>query len=328
MFYFCGKLLSMEQSQNHTNGRNNTNILLWGVIALLVAAGAYFFISKITAIKQKDTAELRLEEVNIQKDQLTKEYDAAVVRLDQLNTDNSSKDQEIARQENEIGELRSEIETLLKDKNTTVSDLIKARSLITALETLTTKYQKQIGALKQENIQLVDDKRNLTEEKNVLTQEKEGLKVEKKNLEEKVDLGQVLSATNIEMKVINKKKNIFGKERDKATTKARKADLLEINFDLGVNRIIESGEKTILISVMDPNGNVIHATGNGAGKIDLAEGGTKDFTTKKVIPYSQGKNSYGIKTACVPTDQFISGNYQVELYHKGHLIGKDNITLK
>jgi len=325
----------MEDKQNNTAERNNTNILLWGVIALLVAAGTYFFITKNSAIEEKDTAEIRLEEVNIQKDQLNREYDAAVVRLDQLKTDNTAKDDEIARQESELGKLRGEIESILKDKNTTVAELMKARSLITALESMTTKYQKQIGALKQENIQLVDDKRNLTEEKRVVTQEKEGLQIEKrglekdnKQLEEKVDLGQVLSATNIEMKVINKKKNIFGKERDKATTKARRADLLEINFDLGVNRIIESGEKTVHISVIDPSGNVIHATGNGAGKIDLAEGGSKDFTTKKVIPYSQGKNAYGIKTACVPTDNFSAGNYKVELYHKGHLIGKDNITLK
>jgi hypothetical protein len=318
----------MEENQNNTGRKNNTNILLWGVIALLVGAGTYFFITKNTALEEKNTAEIRMEEVNIQKDELTREYDAAIVRLDQLTTDNASKDDEIVRQESELGKLRSEIESILKDKNASVAELMKAKGLISSLEALTTQYQKQIGALKQENIQLVDDKRNLTEEKNVITQEKEVLQNDKKNLEEKVDLGQVLSASNIEMKVINKTKNLLGKEKDKATTKARKADLLEINFDLGVNRIIESGEKEIHISVIDPNGKVIHATGNGAGKINLATGGTREYTTKKAVPYSQGKDSYGIKTSCIPTDEFTAGNYKVELYHKGYLIGKDNITLK
>ena len=44
----------------------NSNLLLWSIIALLVAAGAYFFIQKNKLSKEKEDTELRLDEVNLE----------------------------------------------------------------------------------------------------------------------------------------------------------------------------------------------------------------------------------------------------------------------
>jgi hypothetical protein len=318
-----------------TNKPKNSNILLWSIIALLVAAGSYFFIMKNKVSQEKEDTELRLDEVNLEKQTLNKEYNAALARLDNMQGENVKMDSLIRSQGGQIGGLQDEIQRILQDKNATQAELKKAKNLIAQLEDLTVKFQNQIGALKQENIQLTENNRSLAEDKKMTEIENEELKLnkealtsEKNELKETVEVGSVLSANNISMNVINKKRNLLGRDKEKKTNKARKADLLEINFSLGVNRIIESGEQTIFVSVKGPQGNIIHSTGNASGTIELAEGGTKEYTTKKIVPYTKGKKSYNIKTNCVPTDKFESGTYKVELYHKGYLIGQDNITLK
>lgn len=311
----------------HPNPKNN-NLLLWGIIALLVVAGGYFFIQKNKVSQEKADTELRLEEVNIEKESLSKEYNAAIARLDEMTSENASMDSLLKSQGGEIVGLKDEIKRILSDKNATQGELKKAKNMIAQLEELVTQFQAQINALKQENIELVHSNRELTESKKTTELENESLKETKKELEETVELGTVLSATNIEMTVINQKKNLFGKEVNKTTTKAKKADMLEVNFSLAVNRLTESGEKTIFIVVKNPQGNIIHSKGNASGTIDLAEGGKQEYTTKKIVPYTRGRNSMNISANCVPADAFEAGVYTVELYNKGYLIGQDNITLR
>jgi hypothetical protein len=157
-----------------------------------------------------------------------------------------------------------------------------------------------------------------------LTQEKETLSEEKKGLEKTVELASVLHASGIKMEAINSTKNLFGKEKEKGTAKANKADLIRISFDLDDNRVSESGEKIIYICVYDPNGNVI--SGNGS-KIKLADESEKSYTTSKTIPYKQGEKVKGISTDWKPSADFAKGTYKVEIYHMGYKIGREMVTL-
>ncbi len=318
-----------------SNKPKNSNLLLWSIIALLVAAGAYFFIQKNKLSKEVDDNELRLEEVNLEQQSLNKEYNAAIARLDNMKTENAIMDSLIQSKNGVIGGLQEEIQRILSDQNASQGELKKAKNLIAQLEDLSVTFKKQIISLKRENIELTENNRSLAQEKKITEIENEDLKQkevvlteEKKELQTTVEVGSVLSANSISMNVINKKRNLLGKEKEKSTTKAKKADLLEVNFALGVNRIIESGDQTIYIAVKGPNGNIIHSKGNATGTIQLDKGGTQQYTTKKNVSYTKGKNSYNIKTNCVPTDKFEPGTYSVELFHKGYLIGQDNITLK
>lgn len=317
----------------HPQPKRNLTWLLWGVILLLLLAGAYFFISKSKVEDEMMEKEERLEEVNTQKDELTNEYNAALARLDQLTSSNKQLDSMIHSRDSEIGHLNEKIRSLLQNKNATESDLKEARRLIAQLESTLTDYQKQIGVLKQENIQLIHEKRDLVEENTELKEEKAVVENEKENvtkeLVETKHVGSVLNASNIRMNVINKRKNLFGKEKESETSKARKADLMEIFFDLDVNRITESGQKEIYICITDPKGNVIRSTGNESGTFTVAESNAqKGFTIMKTVPYTQGRKAFGVKSTCVPAGDFIPGTYTLELYNKGYLIGSNQVKLK
>lgn len=189
-------------------------------------------------------------------------------------------------------------------------------------------FQKTITALKQENIELTEDKKQLTEEKNQLNAEHENLKEEKKQvektLEKTVETASILHASDFKMEAINKKTNLFGKEKEVETGKARKADLIRFSFDLDDNRVSESGEKLVYICVYKPNGTIA----NNGGKFKMSNGTEKGYTTTKSISYKQGEKVNDIITEWRPNDSFDKGTYKVEIYHMGYKIGSENVTLK
>jgi hypothetical protein len=119
-----------------------------------------------------------------------------------------------------------------------------------------------------------------------------------------------------------KKRLLTGKEAN--TEKAKRAELIRINFELTDNRISETGEKQIYIVVYGPDGNAF-----GTDKFKLSNGTEKQYTISKMVPYVQGQTTKNIALDWKPnSDKFSSGTYNVEIYHLGYLVGSKNISLK
>jgi hypothetical protein len=128
------------------------------------------------------------------------------------------------------------------------------------------------------------------------------------------------------MEPINLRKNLFGKQKEKETDKAKKADLIRVSFDLDDNRISESGEKIIYICILDPKGNVV--SNSVSNKFKTNTGIEKPYTTTKTIAYKQGEKVQGISTDFKPLTDFEKGDYKVEIYHMGYKIGSETVALK
>lgn len=295
-----------------------------GIIALLIAAGIYLFVNKNKAEDRNDSLTQEVETVTADKTTVETEYNAALARLDEMKNESVQMDSLLSTKNEEVQELKNKIDAIVKNKNATESDLKEASKLIKELKSKMAGYQEQIVALKQENVQLTEDKKQLITEKNEVTKEKEGLQTEKKDLEKKVELGAVLHASGFKIEAINQKKTIFGKEKEKETEKAKKADLMRISFDLDDNRISESGEKMLYIILKTPSGKIVTSNGN---VFKLDNGSEMDYTTTKIVPYKQGEKTHGIKTEWHPNTDFEKGNYVIEVYHQGYKIGSERVNL-
>ena len=317
----------MENNNIEPKKGFNSNWIYIGIIALLLCAGIYLFFNKNKVENENEALSTQVTTISNDKAAIETEYNDALKRLDEMKTQSAQMDSLLNTKDAELTGLKSKIDKILKQKNLTKEQLAEANKLITDLKSKMSDYQQQIAALKQENVQLSEDKKNLTEEKGQLIQEKEALKDEKKGLEKTVELGSVLHASNIKMDAIHNSKNLFGKEKEKETALAKKADLIRISFDLDDNRISESGEKVIYICVYDPSGNVI-AAGSSGSKFKLADESDKTFTTSKTVPYKQGEKVKGISTDWRPATSFNKGTYKVEIYHMGYKIGSEMVTLK
>lgn len=316
----------MENTPMNERKGMNTNWIYLGIIALLLAAGIYLFMSKNRTEKENEDLNTQVTTVTSDKATLETQFNAALARLDEMKNESVQMDSLLTEKGQEVEELKKKIKSILSNKNATESELKEANKMIADLNSRLSSYQSQIAALKNENIQLTEEKKELMGEKNQLQEEKTGLQEEKKELEKTVELGSVLHASGFKMEAINQKKNLLGKEKEIETEKAKKADLIRISFDLDDNRISESGEKIIYICVSDPSGNV--ASADGSSKFRLNDGGEKSYTVSKTIPYKKGEKISGVTCDWKPQSNFSKGNYKVEVYHMGYKIGSEKVELR
>jgi len=318
----------MEIQSNEPRKGFSPSWIYLGIIVLLLGAGIYLFLTKNRAEEENEDLTEQVATVANDKASIETEYNAALARLDEMKNQSVQMDSLLSSKGQEVEDLKAKIKAILSNKNATESQMKEANKMIAQLNQKMNAYQEQITALKQENIQLSEDKKQLIDENTQVSKEKESLKEEKKQLEKTVELGSVLHASNFKMEPINMKKSLLGKEKEKETGKAKKADLIRISFDLDDNRISESGEKIIYICVTDPTGAPASFDGTGNSKFKLADGSEKIYTAMKTVPYKQGEKVKGISTDWKPLANFNKGAYNVEIYHMGHRIGQEKVELK
>lgn len=313
-----------EQSNTPRSGIRSSWIYL-SIIAILLAAGIYLFLSKNKAEDENEELTNQVSTVTNDKDNLQKEFEAALLRLDEMKNQSLQADSLLHERAEEVDALKKRIQKILASGHATESQLKEARNMINEFKNRLNNYEKQITALKQENIQLTEENKDLTEQKGKLEEDKSTLQETVKDREKTIELGSVLHASGFKMEAINQKKNLLGKEKEVETSKAHKADLIRITFNLDDNRISESGEKMLYICVTDPSGNV---SANPGSRFKLNDGSDKPYTVSKTVAYKKGEPVYGISCEWKPSRAFEAGKYKVEVFHMGYKIGGENVSLK
>jgi hypothetical protein len=305
-----------------TNKDNKSNIIILLAI-LLVASWGYFFYAKsesnaVIAEKNADYANL-----DSAKNAVQTEYNAAMMRLDELTASNAGLDSIVKKRNTEMDILKGKFKSLVGKQNATAADLAEAKNLVAELNGKIDGYVKEIERLQTENKQLTVDKENLTSENKNLNTTLTSTEAAKKDAENKVDVGSTLHASAFSITPINEKSS--GKE--KSTTSAKRADKLRVSFNLDENRIATSGPKQLFIIAKDPSGKVIKEEALASGSINTRQDGQVDFTTKIDVEYKQGE-AKNISFDLRQTEKYMKGNYAVVVYQNGFKIGEGIATLK
>ena len=325
-FTFTFVQIYFMESTPSNNSNNNKNYLFIGIITALTALSVYLYIGKNKVENQNHATGEALAEAT--KDAMQTDYNAALGRLDELTSKNKEMESAIYAKDGEVADLKAKIDAILQNKNATAAELKTAKELIAKLNSKLASFEIQIAELKTANTKLAtekeklsNEKQDLTTQKEEITKQKEQLAEEKKGLEKKVEIAKVLHASNITLTPI-KKRLLTGKEAE--TGKARRAEVIRINFDVDDNRISESGEKEFYIVVYGPNGDAF-----SNGKFRMNNGTEKSYTASKTIPYVQGQTSKSISLDWKPIGaSFDKGDYQIEIYHMGYKIGGNGVSLK
>ncbi|MEI8137299.1 MAG: hypothetical protein WCH21_08250, partial [Bacteroidota bacterium] len=115
-----------------------------------------------------------------------------------------------------------------------------------------------------------------------------------------------------------------GGKKEVETTKARKTEKIKVTFSLGENKIAKSGEKTVYIRIMTPDGKEL------AKSYDE----TYKFTFNKSSGYYAGKETLNYAnveitgvTYCEGQGEFVPGNYVIDITCDGVVIGNGSIKL-
>jgi hypothetical protein len=256
-----------------------------------------------------------------EKSDIQTSFDASLARLDSMKTVNTELDSKLAASNDEITKMKTEIRGILNKRNATAAELKRARTLIARLNGKITDLESQVAMLTQENDSLKLNVETLTSDKETLTRNFDSTNVIKQKLEKKVDIASTLNASNITITPLKVKNN--GKEKVK--TVAKRVDKLVVSFDVK-NRIIESGMTDLYVVVIGPDGQPVTPDVSGS-TFTTREEGDKVFTAKLPVTLETAK-AKNVQFAFAPAKHFQEGNYKIQIYQNGFLIGEKTRELK
>ena len=298
------------------------NIVI-GVLAVgIIMLGGYLIIDKNKSTRVIHQQATQITKVNEEKSDIQKSFDASLARLDSMSTVNASLGSKLSEKNGEIAKVKSAIRSILNKRNASASELSKAKLLIASLNGKIENLQAEVVRLARENDNLTNEKALLTMEKEKLTTELTSTTNVKQALENKVDIGTTLNASNIQITPVNIKKN--GKE--KISTVAKRVDKLVISFDVD-NRIATAGTTDVYVLVIDPDGKPLSVNGQGSGTFNTRMEGYKSFTAKVPVEVETAKKK-NVEFAFKPDTIFQQGNYTIQIYQNGFMIGERTQSLK
>jgi peptidoglycan hydrolase CwlO-like protein len=305
-----------------SNANQYKNIAI-GVLAVgIIGLGGYLFVNKNKMNETIVNQASQITVVNEEKSDIQKSFDKSLARLDSMSTVNDGLGFKLTVKDREIAKVKSEIRSILNKKNATAGELSKAKSLIASLNGKIENLQVEVVRLTQENSNLSNEKILLSMDRDNLTAELNNTNNAKVVLEKKVDIGTTLNASNIQIMPVNIKNN--GKE--KVSTNAKRVDKMVVSFDVD-NRIATPGSKDIYVLVIGPDGKALTVDGDSSTTFNTRIDGYKSFTAKVEVDVETAIKK-NVEFSFKPTNNFIQGNYTIQIYQNGFMIGEGIQSLK
>ncbi|MBS4063728.1 MAG: hypothetical protein KGZ74_04170 [Chitinophagaceae bacterium] len=311
-----------QQEKPATPGKDNRNLIYGILIVALLGTWGYLVFDKSKSKETTTQLQAQLITTDSSRNAVQNEYNAALQRLDELTSMNTSLDSLVKTKNSEVASLKSRIQGLLNKQNKTAADLAEAKRLINELNGKISDYIAEVETLRGENLQLKTEKEEVIVQKAVLQREYDSTKVVKQQVEEKLDVASTLNASNINLVAIDERKS--GKEVEKDV--AKRIDKIRLSFNV-YNRVGDDGTKDVFVVVIDPNGNVVSNEALGSGMFVTREEGEKTFTQKSNVNFAAGQ-TVPVTVEWKPGTKFMEGNYKVAIYNNGFKIGETNKSLK
>jgi len=313
--------LTTSTTETQAKPKSFKNAIIGGMAVVLVALGGYTVYDKTNATKTIQQQETKIAAVTEEKSDVQASFDASLARLDSMATVTSSLQGQLTEKNSEISKAKDEIRKILNNKNATAKELSRAKTLIANLNEKISGMEQEVARLTTENQTLTQDKVVLIADKEKLTQDLTATTVVKQELEKKVDVASTLNASNIVITPVNVKRN--GKEKVSST--AKRVDKMVVSFDVA-NRIAQPGSTDIYVLVIGPDGKAITPTAS-TGSFTTREEGDKSYTAKLPVEFETSKTK-NVNFSFVPGTTFQQGNYKIQIYQNGFLIGEGTKELK
>lgn len=303
----------MEQQEKKGNNK--------GILALLLLSllGNGFLGYKFFTEKGEK------EVVTIEKIKTQAELDSVIdirVALESELTNTKSELDKFKGYSSELDSLLADARKQLDAKEKRIAGLSKDSKKLKEL-------QQELADLKKMRDSLLEQVDKLVMENNLLKKENQefqatisDLNVVKSNLEKKVESGSVLAANGVTVIAYKEK----GSKRS-GTVIAKKADLMEVCFEIGQNRIAPQGNKEVYLRIISPEGSTLAVQSMGSGTFKSKDDGSDNlYTMKKSVDYDGNAKNQCL--AWKPNMPFNSGKYKAEVYIDGFLAGAGGVILK
>ena len=242
-----------------------------------------------------------------EKDSLANELRLMVHGYDTLRTNNDSLNAQLEREKKKIIQL-------LSINASNIQLIKKYRSEISTMREIMKSYIVQIDSLNTRNKLLVAENTEIRQQITRVRNTNTELEKVKKELDAKVEIASVIQAKDIVAATLNKKR--------KETSRISLLDKLRVCFTLRENPIASAGQKEVFMRVLRPDSLIIATSPDNLF----------DYKDTKLIFSANRTAEYMNQDIemCIfldNTGDFILGNYSVELYLEGNVIGRTTFLL-
>jgi hypothetical protein len=303
-------------NEEKENSRKRGGIILWSVIILLL-------ISNVVTIWLWQTTKNEVIRERIVKEQIYVERDNVQSDLLSLKKEYETLQGKDEAMQKEIDEKKARIEELIAEAVRHKGDaymIAKLRKETETLREIMKGFVRTIDSLNTLNIHLVAEKKTVLKQLDVEKEKQNVLIKEKDELKTTIAKGSILTCFNITAKAMSYKR---GGKKETETNKARKTQKIKVGFTLGENKIARSGEKTVFIRIMTPDGKEMAKSYDDNYKFAFNKSAGY-FAGKEVLNYANVEISGVIY--CEGQGEYVPGTYQIEVTCDGVVIG--NTTLK
>ncbi|WP_077155313.1 hypothetical protein [Bacteroides bouchesdurhonensis] len=289
---------------------NKKSLLITAVAVLIIA---FIGITYLLITEKKANREL-VEEFNLDKEDLENEYAGFVQKYDELKitVTNDSLAQLLEQEQLKSQRLLEELRTV---KSSNATEIRRLKKEVATLRAILFNYIAQIDSLNKLTTMQQQQIADVTKKYNQASRQVNALSEEKKNLDKKVTLAAQLDVTNIRIEPRNK--------RGKEAKKVKDIVKLAISFTVVKNITAENGERTIYIRITKPDNDVLTKS---ASNTFPYENRTLVYSIKKYIEYNGEEQNVNVFW---DVEEFLyAGNYRVDIFEGGNLIGSQSFTLK
>ena len=288
----------------------NKKSLLIAAVAVLVIA--IIGITYLLFTEKKANREL-VQEFQLDKEDLENEYSSFVQRYDELKfkVSNDSLAQLLDQEQLKTQRLLEELRTV---KSSNATEIRRLKKELASLRKILVSYVSQIDSLDRINKRQQQVIADVTQKYNTASQQISTLSKEKENLDKKVTLAAQLDVTNIRIEPRNK--------RGKVAKKVKDIVKLSISFTVVKNITAENGERTIYIRITKPDNDALTKS---ASNTFSYENRTLTYSIKKYIEYNGEEQNVNVFW---DVEEFLyAGNYRLDIFEGGNLIGSQKFTL-
>ena len=289
---------------------NQKTLFITAVAVLIVAI---FGVTYLLFTEKQTNREL-VQEFQLDKEDLENEYTHFVKQYDELKmtVSNDSLSQLLEQEQLKTQRLLEELRTV---KSSNAMEIRRLKKELATLRKVMVGYINQIDSLNKLTAQqkkVIDD---VTKKYNRASQQINTLAEEKKNLDKKVTLAAQLDATHIRIEPRNK--------RGKVARKVKDVVKLAISFTIVKNITAENGERTLYIRIAKPDNDVL--TKNPANTFTY-ENRSLAYSIKKYIEYNGEEQNVNVFW---DVEEFLyAGDYRVDIFDGGNLIGSQTFSMK
>ena len=288
----------------------NKKSLLIAAVAVLVIA--IIGITYLLFTEKKANREL-VQEFQLDTEDLENEYSQFVQKYDELKFTVTNDSLALLLEQEQLKTQRL-LEELRTVKSSNATEIRRLKKELATLRKILVGYVNQIDSLDRINKRQQQVIADVTQKYNTASQQISTLSKEKENLDKKVTLAAQLDVTNIRIEPRNK--------RGKVAKKVKDIVKLAISFTIVKNITAENGERTIYIRITKPDNDALTKS---ASNTFSYENRTLTYSIKKYIEYNGEEQNVNVFW---DVEEFLyAGNYRLDIFEGGNLIGSQKFTL-